>query len=406
MNRRRFLELGAGLSSGLLSRGAASPQGGPELRKVKSVIWIWMGGGPSQLDTWDPKSGSPNGGGLKAIDTPVPGIRISELLPVCASQMERLTLIRSVMTAVPDHEQAEYLLHCGLFPSCWDVDFSLGSILAYELWNRQSGAPPFAAIDPPHIPEAEELGTEFLPLLIRDLSQDFTRRPEAAARALLEQQDKEWSAGRQQKGSAAFAESRARADRWTDSSWTKALILDDEPEDLKRAYGGRFGQNCLRARRLVQAGVAVVEVGLQGWDTHDHHALRIRKLCRSLDAGLGTLVRDLAEKDLLKDTVVICLGEFGRSPRFNEAKGRDHWTSGFSAVLTGGSLAGGRVYGDTGDDGTACVNPVPVHNLFSTLLLACGVDGNRKYERMGRKNKYVSQNGNTVTSGTPIRALF
>jgi len=199
---------------------------------------------------------------------------------------------------------------------------------------------------------------------------------------------------------------RAELEKWTASGWERAFALEEEPEALKRSYGGRFGQHCLRARRLVQAGVAVVEINLPGWDTHQYHALRMRKLCRSLDAGLGTLVRDLAEKDLLKDTVVLCLGEFGRSPTLDRDGGRDHWPDGFSVVMAGGALAGGRIYGDTGEDGLACLKPVPVHNLFSTVFWACGVDSNRKYERGGRKTKYVSQNGSIATSGRPLRELF
>jgi hypothetical protein len=408
IDRRKFLKLGTGgaLAAGLLPCGGAAQQEKPPLRRVKSVIWLWMGGGPSQLDTWDPKPDSPNAGGLKAIETAVPGIQVSELLPVCATQMRHLSILRSVNTNATDHEVAEYLMHCGVYVSCWDSDVPLGSILAYELWNREAGAPPFVAIDPPRIPECDVMGSEFLPLLLREPFPEFSRVPGPDRWALLAGQDAEWIAGRQQKGAARIAESRARSEKWMNSSWANAMDLGGEPDALRRSYGGRFGQNCLRARRLVQAGVAVVEVGLQGWDTHEYHKLRTRKLCGQLDAGLGTLIRDLAEKDFLKDTAVICCGEFGRSPKLNEGGGRDHWTKGFSVVLAGGSLAGGRVYGDTGPDGIDCRKPVPVHYLFATLFQACGVDGNRTYEQNGRKTKYVSQNGSTTTSGTPIRELF
>jgi hypothetical protein len=407
IDRRHFLKLGTGAAAaGLLSPLGTAQQQKPPPRLVKSVIWLWMGGGPSQLDTWDPKPDSPNGGGLKAIETTVPGIQVSELLPLCASQMRHLSIVRSVITRMENHETAEYLMHSGVYVSCWDSDVPLGSILAYELWNRESGAPAFVAIDPPRIPECDVLGSEFLPFLIREPSPDLCRAGGPDRSELLAAQDAEWIAGRQQKNAGRIAEARARGEKWMKSSWAKAMDLEGEPEALRRAYGGRFGQNCLRARRLVQGGVAVVEVGLHGWDTHDYHALRTRKLCGQLDAGMGTLIRDLAEKDLLKDTVVICCGEFGRSPALNEGKGRDHWAKGFSAVLAGGSLAGGRVYGDTGPHGTDCLKPVPAHHLFATLLQACGVDGNKKYEQNGRKTKYISQNASIATSGTPIRELF
>lgn len=404
MDRRRFLNLGAGgaLAAALAPRGEA--QAAP--RRAKSVIWLWMGGGPSQIDTWDPKPASPNGGGVKAIDTAVPGVRISEQLPICAAQMQRLSLIRSVTSTADEHETAEHLMHAGVFRTCWDSDAALGTVLAYELWNRGSGAPSFVAIDPPRIPESETFGNEFLPLILRGPLPELSRAPGPERRALLDDLDKAWSAARQQKGVGALTEARAQMDRWTGSAWAKAMSLDEEPEHLKRAYGGAFGQNCLRARRLVQAGVAVVEVGLPGWDTHENHALRTRKLCASLDAGLGTLVRDLAEKNLLQDTVVICLGEFGRSPKLDESQGRGHWSKGFSVVMAGGSLAGGRVIGDTGPDGTDCTNPVSVPDLFMTLMTACGVDGHKKYDRMGRKTKYVSHIAWTAAVPKPIRELF
>lgn len=407
IDRRRFLQLGGGaLAAGILPRAVGEPQGRPELRKVKSVIWLWMGGGPSQLDTWDPKPGSPNGGGIRAIETTVPGIRISELLPMCATQMERLSIVRSMTTQAQEHEEAAALLHCGVFPSCWDTDVSLGTILAYELWKPWGGAPPFVALEDPPIPESDAFGVDFLPLHLRDAAPEQRRDPGAERRALLEEQEKDWTESRRQKNVIGFERARAGQEKWRTSDWEKALMLDEEPEELRRSYGGRFGQNCLRARRLVQAGVAVVEINLPGWDTHRYHGLRTRKLCRSLDAGLGTLVRDLAEHDLLKDTVVLCLGEFGRSPTLDREGGRDHWTTGFSVVMAGGALPGGRVYGDTGEDGLACVKPVPVHSLFATLFKACGVDGNRTYARDARKTKYVSQTSSTSTSGAPLRELF
>lgn len=406
IDRRRFLNLGAGGALAALLGPRAEAQNKPPLRKVKSVIWLWMGGGPSQLDTWDPKPDHPNGGGVKAIETSVPGIRISEFLPVCATQMERLSIVRSVVTNATEHEVAEHLMHAGVFTTCWDSDSALGTVLAYELSNPNSGAPAFVAIDPPRIPEVDVFGKEFLPLILRGPLPELSRAPAPERRALLADLEKEWTATRQQKGASALAEARIRLDRWRDSGWTRAMTLDEEPEELKRAYGGTFGQNCLRARRLAQAGVAVVEVGLYGWDTHENHSARTRNLCASLDAGLGTLLRDLAEKNLLKDTVVLCLGEFGRSPKLDEADGRGHWSKGFSVAMAGGALAGGRVHGDTGPDGTACTKPVSAPDLFMTLMRACGVDGNKSYSRHGRKTKYVSYIAGTSFTPAPIRELF
>jgi hypothetical protein len=337
------------------------------------------------LETWDPKG--------KSIATAVDGIRISGSLPRCAEQMGRLSIIRSVLHTGKDEAESAYLMHAGLFPSCWDVDVSAGTILAYELWKRDAGIPPFLSIDGPAIPESTTMGDLFLPVFLRKAEGDIVRRPGPDAGALLAAQDEDWAGLRQQRIVRAHAASRGVAEQWMNSGMKEALDLSKEPGELRKAYGPGFGQNCLLARRLVQAGTAVVEVGLQGWATAD--------LRPQLDAGLATLVRDLAEKDLLRDTVVFVASAGGRSP-----VGGGLRTKGFSVVLAGGSLAGGRVYGDTGEDGADCRNPVPLWNLLATLYKACGIDGNKKYETNGRKAKYVSQNGSVSTSGSPIKELF
>jgi len=393
MDRREFLKAGAALTAGLCARPAVSQDAKP-VRKVKSVIWLWMDGAPSQLDTWDPK---PALGGPKDIPTAVDGIRISERLPLCAKQMSLLSLIRSVWHDGANPEESDYLMHCGLRPSCWDVDVPIGSILAYELWRRDAGVPPFIVFDAPGIPESSTMGGLYIPVYMKAPTPEFRRREGAERWALLASQDQAWAAERRQKTVRDCAEMRAVGEQWMSSSMLDAMDLTREPADLLQSYGPGFGLRCLLARRLVQAGTAVVEISLLGWKDGDSGAL-----CAELDAGLSTLVRDLAEKDLLKETVVFCASGSGRTP----GKERAPWTKGFSVAMTGGSLSGGRVVGDTGADGLSASPRVPLHNLFATLLKACGVDSNKKYETMGRKNKYVSQGGSLSTSGTPLKELF
>ncbi len=395
MNRREFLKAGAALAAALPLHAQETPPPPP----VKSVIWLWMDGCPSQMETWDPKWGHGN-----SIETAVRGNRISERLPRCAEQMQRLSILRTVFHHGKDEEESTYLMHAGLYPSCWDVDVSAGTILAYELWKRDAGVPPFVSLDGPAIPESTTMGDLFLPVRLKGPEPDLVRRAGPAAAALLAAQDESWGGTRIQRAVRVHAGNRSVADACMNSRLNEALDLWKEPEDLRRAYGPGFGQQCLLARRLSQAGVAVIEVGLKGWDTTDD-ARRVA-LCGSLDAGLSTLVRDLAEKDLLRDTVVFCASAAGRTPWRAEGKAPAIRTQGFSVVMAGGRLTGGRVYGDTGEDGLPCNKPVPLWNLLATLYRACGIDYNKKYETNGRKAKYVSQNASVSTSGTPVKELF
>lgn len=401
MNRRRFLALGAGGALAASWDGAAMAQQPPP-RRVKSVILLWMGGGQSQIETWDPKPGSPNAAGVKAIDTKAPGIRISDRLPRTAAVMDRVSIVRSVSTEETQPALAEYLMHCGIYPNCADSDVSLGTILAYELWGRLSGAPPYVTFNPPRIPVSDVFGSAFLPVE-PDVPGTFRVTDGAALRrALLRSQEEEWTASHVQKSVSGLSATRAEAERRSDSGWMQALDVTHEPEQLRASYGPGFGLACLRARRLLRAGVAVVEIGLAGWDQPQ----RVPGLCAEFDAGFGTLIRDLADKDLLRDTVVLCWGPHGRSPKPGEGGKRPPWASGFSVAVAGGSLAGGRVVGETGNDGDACDHPVPAHDLFATIYAACGIDGNKTYSNEGRRIKYVSKNGSASTSGAPLKALF
>ena len=394
MKRRDFLKFGAALAAGLRPEllGAQQP---PAMRLVKSVIWLWMDGAPNPLETWDPKPELPGARGVKAIETNVPGVFVAETLPRCAAIMDRLSLIRSVTHQETESEASTSLMHAGQYPSCWDFDIAVGSLLAYELWRRDAGIPPYLAIDAPSIPESRTMGDLFVPVRLQDAPPEIRRRPGEARWELLDAQDRSWGALRQQRTVSRHAEMRTVASDWMKSGMREAFEVSREPEELRTSYGEGFGAKCLLARRLVQAGSAVVEVGHRGWEADP------KKYCREMDAGISALILDLAAKDLLKDTVVFVGSEGGRSP-WDSTK---RWNKGFSVVLAGGHLRGGRVHGETSPDGTN-KDPVPLWNLFATLFQACGVDSNKKYETDGRKVKYVSQNGSVSTSGTPLKAFF
>ena len=410
IGRRDFLTVGLGT----LAWARAWGQDRPALRPVKSVIWIWMDGGASQIDTWDPKPGHPNSGGLHAIDSVVPGIAINELMPRCAAQMDKLSILRTATTpAFFDDRSLDWLgeaMHCSTPPGCEEVEPATGTLLAFDL-ARFSPGPAFVAIDSPRIPEAKYFGAAHLPFHVSPRDEaawngEGLRLPSEAARALLAGQNQEWEQDRRVSTTDLYQQARIHSEVLGRKSFREAFHTEGEPEALRREYGSGLGRRCLQARRLTEAGVAVVEVAQHGWEEGSRSFEAIRRLAAELDAALGTLVRDLAERDRLKDTVVICIGPAGRTPKLNFAGGRDSAYSTLSVVLAGGALKGGRVHGDTGPGGIQPLPAVPYWNLHATIYRACGVDWNRKYSAPGHTKKYVSRGGSIATSGTPIAGFF
>lgn len=382
MNRRDFLKTGALLAAGLRSGPIAAQQ--PPPRKVTSVIWLWVDGDPSPFETWDPKPDGP----AASIETNVEGIRIAETLPRCARIMDRLSIVRTVQHSGKSAIESTTLMHAGQYPSCWDSDVAVGTLLAFELWKRGSGSPPFIAIDAPPIPESLIMGESFVPYYLRGSAPEFRGGPGPEAWKLLQSQDDAWGAEHRQRAVKVQRERRTAAAEWLRSGMADAMDLSREPEELRKSYGAGFGQQVLLARRLIQAGTAVVEVGLNGWDAEP------RKRCADLDAALSALIRDLVDKNLLKDTVVFVASRAGRQAGKPSAQG-------FSVVLAGGHLVGGRVFGDTGPIGAKSSPPVALGTLNATLFKACGIDFHKTYETEGRKAKYVPQHGSTA-----IQELF
>jgi hypothetical protein len=383
-------------------------------RTAKAVIMLWMGGGPTQIDTWDPKPGSRNAGEFKAIDTTGgPMMKFSDQMKVCATQGKNMTIVRSVNTHEGSHERGTSLMHIGINPVQGLEIPPTGTVVSYEKGKKDFPLPHFIAIDPPLIPQATTFGDDYMPFRlanaenpIPNIRRNVDQGRDKDRAALLLDQNKDWDAKRQQKEVSKVEAAYVKSEDVMNTPLLKAFNYHEEPAELRTAYGDRFGINCLLARRLVAAGCSFVEIGVGGWDMHADVAGNCKRQLPNLDAGMGTLIKDLAEKDMLKETLVIWCGEFGRTPSINAGKGRDHHADGFSVVMAGGGLAGGRVYGDTGPNGDQCQKPVPIWNLFATLYQACGIDGNKKYETEGRKIKYVSQNGSISSQGTPIKELF
>lgn len=408
-SRRRFLQLSA---AGLTVAGASSPwferlAQASAAGKKRSCILLWMAGGPSQLDTFDPKPEHRNAGSGKAISTALPGVQFSEHLPELAKEAKRLAVIRSMTAKEGDHSRATYLGHTGQLPVGPLKYPTMGSFVSKELGDESSELPAFVSIAPSRFfsPDAYGpgfLGSRFAPLVVgevagfqqRDIAltvenlkapSDVPAERFAKRLALLDAVGGEFASS-QATPVKSHQVAYERAVRLMKSNAVKAFDLDSESKEVRDNYGRNyFGQGCLLARRLVEAGVSFVEVSLgglegapAGWDTHSDIFNQIKVLNGALDKGFATLLRDLSTRGLLDTTTIIWMGEFGRTPRISNG-GRDHFPTAYSTVLAGGGIKGGQVYGRTSaDGGSVAEKPVQIVDFLATICKAVGVDPSRQ----------------------------
>jgi hypothetical protein len=417
LSRRDWLRLSAagiaGCSmSGWLGKLAAGAVADTERRR--SCILLWMDGGPSQLDTFDPKPGHVNGGPFRAIATAVPGIQISEHLPQIARQMDRLALVRSMHSQEGDHRLAAAYVHTG-YPHRGPIQYpTLGALVAKEAGTEGADLPAFVSIAPFRVSNSSAhspgfLGPRFAPLIVGENLGVQNLAPHAgvggehrdARLRLVEAMQHEFIADHPSPAAKSHQTAYERAARLMRTAAARALDLGQEPANLRDAYGrNKFGQGCLLARRLVERGVPFVEVSLggdnsNGWDTHSNNFERVRELSQVLDAGWATLVDDLKNRGLLDSTLLVWMGEFGRTPTINGDKGRDHFPSAWTAVLGGGGIRGGQVIGKTSAGGeTIEERPVSVPDLLATICLALGIDAKKLNEsNVGRPISFVDKAG-------------
>jgi hypothetical protein len=377
---------GSGWLASLAARAADDPQ------RKRSCILLWMAGGPSQLDTFDPKPGTDNGGPFKGIDTAAAGLRIGEHLPGVAGHGKRLAVLRSMRTQEGDHGRATHHLRTG-YREQGPIRFpSLGALVAHEMADAEADLPGFVSVMPQGAfsqagVSAGFLGPRYAPLVVgaRDgtLRVEDLERPAAvsAERArdrldLLRDSEAEFLASRPGAGTSGHVSAYDRAARLQREAAARAFDLSEEKDALRDRYGrGPFGQGCLLARRLVERGVPFVEVTLDGWDTHADNFDAVKALCGVLDPAWAALMADLADRGLLDSTLVVWMGEFGRTPRINPRNGRDHYPAAWSVVLGGGGIKGGQAVGKTSKDGLAVEErPIPVADLMATVCVALGLD--------------------------------
>ena len=405
-------------------------------KKNKSLIVLWMGGGPPTIDLWDQKPDHANGGGSAAPKplTTAAGsdVKITESLPLVAKQFKNLSIIRSLTTKEGDHQRGSYLMGTGRSPSPL-VDFPhIGSALSYQysldveamkgmdlpgfisVGGLPGGAGPgflgmkyanFTVQQPGQIPENMEAPKE--------LHDQMARR--AALFDTLEGNDAK------HKGLGLKTGVQADAVQAHKDIYKKALDLvvsnrkdvfkfdgAADQKDLKDRYGDNgFGRGCLLARKLVEAGVSAVQVSLGGWDMHQQvfNALARPGQLPTLDKGMGSLVEDLAKSGKIKDTVIVWMGEFGRTPKINQNMGRDHYPRAWSVVVGGGNIKGGIAYGSTeADGGSPKDNPVQIQDLYATLYSGLGIDPKTQIrDNLGRPTAIAADDKGK--EGTAIKEL-
>lgn len=411
VSRRALLQgsLGALAASLLLPRAAHAGAAATGKKPAKAVILLWMNGGPSHIDTWDPKSG-PDGTAHKRIKTKNKNLEIVEPLSEIADVADRITVVRSLTHKEGNHQRAQYLMHTGYSPNPTVTHPSFGGWVGTELGDPKGGLPAFVSIGGPSF-SAGFLGVEHGPFVL-PRGGDLPRNSGYAAgvdaerfdarKKLLDGLDGDFLAKTGDRKVAGRHEVTEKALRLMRSPDLAAFNIAAESETTRAAFGDTdFGRGCLGAVRLVEHGVKFVEVVLDGWDTHLDVNGRTEKLGRTLAPAYAALLKELASRKLLDDTLVLWMGDFGRTPKRNGNDGRDHHPKAASVVLAGGGIRPGQVYGATDERGDNVVkDPVTLPNLLATCATLLGIDPDEK--RITPIGRPIS----VTDSGKPIAALI
>ena len=385
-----------------------------ELRKRRmACIVLWMGGGPSQLDTWDPKPGTETGGDTQAIATSIPGIQIASHLPRMAKVMGDVAVIRSMTNKEGNHQRASYQLHTGHAPSGTVKHPAFGCVVGAELGDPKFDLPHIVSIgtrDNGPGQGAGLLGVKYEPFQVPDPLKPplnvalpvptgrFVRRLNLMHSLEVGGFGNSGGLDRVKEHHDVY---KATANMVL-SPHMRAFEVEAEDPKTRALYGNTpFGQGCLLARRLVEAGVTFVEVRSGGWDHHGKVTEGVSKNAGSVDPGFASLVADLKSRGMLARTLVVWMGEFGRTPKINPGAGRDHFPRVFSVALAGGGVKGGQVIGSSTADGTAVQDrPITVVDLMASFCSALKIDP--KKENVSPQGRPIK----IVDGGTPIKELF
>jgi hypothetical protein len=408
VSRRDLLQVGAlsalGITAGTLPGQLA--EAGSSGGRAKRCILLWLDGGPSHLETLDPKPDAPQEvrGPFEVIQTPIPGILLSELLPRTAGLIQKLAIIRSMTSPLGEHNFGTHYMMTGYKPTSVLEYPVVGSVLGHMKSSPDAILPAHTAVPDFRVGGAKLTGNGYLPasvapfsvlgdpakkgFKVRDLD-FFTHvtadRMQRRRRYLaqLDQFRRELESGDEGQHDPQFEQAYRLV---MSSSAREAFALEQEPEQVRRRYGSKtMGQSCLLARRLVERGVPFVTVNQRGWDTHNDLYTRLKEgysgarvpvgLIPTLDTAFSALVEDLQQRGLLDETLVMVMGEFGRTPKLNTLGGRDHWPRVFSVMMCGGGIRGGTVVGASDSVGESPANrPVTPSDLACTVFHLLGID--------------------------------
>jgi len=426
--RRDFLRLGtaAVLGSGLTLPRLLAAEARSKTPKDVSLIFLFLHGGLSTIDTWDMKPDAPADfrGEFAPIDTNVSGIRVCEHMPKLAKHMDKYSLIRSFRHPDSNHGPADHYMFTGYAPLAGfnpnlkpnNQKPAWGSVVARKLGPKGS-VPAYVCLPKMH-PSAGPayLGSAVSPFVIEadpsapNFSVPDILPPPAleadrldARRQLLGQIDRfqQSAEARANRDAAAVTEYQRKAfELMTSPEAKKAFALHTEPDKLRDEYGrNSMGQSCLMARRLVESGVRCVTIDHSNWDTHnDNFNTLKRDLLPVLDGAMSTLLRDLAERGMLERTLVLVTGEFGRTPRINKDAGRDHWGPGFTVAVAGGGIQGGRVIGRTNDRAERPAEDAQgPENLAATMYQLLGIDPEDEFLTPEGRPVKIANNGRAIS---------
>jgi hypothetical protein len=444
ISRREAIRRGMCGAAGLLLADRMGPNPGGSLKaeglgdgspgaKAKSVIQIWMWGGPAHLDTFDPK---PNAGYdycgqlAKAIPTNVDGIMIGELLPLLAKQADKYSIIRSMTHGINGHETASYMTQTGRPPGGRDVYPCVGAVVSlFKGYNAgyQGLIPPYVVLTQPQgrFSEAGFLGSRYKPFATGGnpaqtpfavegvVAQGITEKRQKDRRELLHKLDTLGQAAKGSEPLQAFEQAEGGAYELILGDGGKVFDLAQEKNELRDSYGRTtFGQACLVARRLVERDVPYITINYGGWDTHKQHFQTMRRKLPEMDRGMATLLQDLSERGLLDSTIVWWSGEFGRTPKVQWeppwSGGRGHYGRVFSAVVAGGGFKGGQVVGSSDEKGEDVKDrPVYPCDLIASMYELLGIDPDGKLPHpQGLDVRVTPTAAEGVTSGGRLKEIL
>jgi len=428
MNRRNFLtQVAAAAAASSLSRAWASSGPSDALAtptilprgKAEHCIFIWLGGGMSQIDTFDPKRRGNSksrptvpGTDYEIVDTAVPGVKFTEPMSRSARLAEHITAVRTVRHNIGEHGLATNFIHTGRAVSGSTIYPSFGSIIAHERGKVHEKVPAYLLIGYPNVSRGPGfLGPRHGYIYLTDTETGpvgFSPTEQVAAeRNARRQSVLQPLQERAEDGVADYAAVQREALRLAGPEFMRTFNLADEPAALRQAYGGEFGQRCLLSRRLIESGVRFIEVSHNlnfingaGWDTHNAGHENQYGLVKELDSAFATLISDLKSKHLLDKTLIVIGTEFGRPGKFDAGGGRGHQPECFSLILAGGGLRHRGAYGATDDLCAKIVeNPVSVADFHATIHAAMGIDPSKN---LGAGSRPVP----ITDGGKPIAALF